>query len=726
MSEETCNKTMTIISQSEIEELDDFLKSLLNDIDKKVAILESQSPPRSNNPSLQDNIDNVRSSSKIPYHSFQDQTEPDVTNVVAYEQVEDADLPPAVSTLLDDISSINSGSCFSPVEPNLNSDSITVKDHLASQAMCGSIETISSIETINRPSLLDNSVNNLIENNMQPLKMLMNPYCKLSGRPFHLFSEAQLDLSTTGYMDLGTRSAAYYGEHPYSYSGITHAPCPFTDNVYLMHVLSYIKIVIPDLVFNSAMIHKYTDGNSIIPHHSDDEVCIESDSQIVTISLGETREMEFKNKSSGTTELVTLEHGEVFTMSKNSQQYFTHAIPATAMKKNARLSITLRQIKPIPTYTSEPITTNNHGTVNTQTSVVDTQQDNNGALFDPPSDTIFEPPDGYQDEQYSRYPFLESPQPSYPRPAQNHNVANSVTTNRHKSQYSWYREGWQPPPNRILPPRPPMNKPLPKIPPRRSSPERPPIQRNSANKSPHQRSFAARGPLIFPQDQMHPSRHTTQQLLPSRSNTHHSRNTEFMPFPRTNQDEVVFISSSMFSDLDSRKLSTDKIKSHVFFYRGADSNRMLQKLKGDPEVQGLNKSNVCKVFLLTGTNNVDSVCYQRQSIHESHTSISKVIDYVCSLFPSAAVNVLNILPRVQESRRNAIRQLNDHIKDFCQKSNNRLHYIDTYSTNLFTLPNGARKAELFKYTHRNDFDNVHLNNYGIIKLGRQLKYLAHL
>ena len=606
------------------------------------------------------------------------------------------------STLLDEISSINSECCFSPVEPDVSlvePDLLIVKSSLAKAPINGSIETISSINTIARPSLLDDlndSVGNMDEHNVQISEMSVIPYCKLNDRPFHLFSEIQLDLSTNGYLNLGSRSAAYYGQYPYTYSGITHASRPFTDNVYLMHVLSYIKIVMPDIVFNSAMIHRYNDGNSIIPHHSDNEACIENDSQIVTISLGETRDMEFKNKLSGTTKLVTLVHGEVFTMSKSSQHYYSHAIPATEVNKNTRLSITLRQIKPVPSHTNS-----HRDNDNILPSAINTCPGENT--------TLHQTPDGYQDEQYSRYPFLETQQPSHSNPVLNHAVTKPLTDTRQRSQFSWYREGWQPPPNRV-----PSPVPLPSIPhPQRHTPKRTVLER----------PLLPREQFIFPPEQLHSSRSTTQHP-PRKAKPH--RYSQFRPFPKENKDEVIFISSSMFADLDSQKLTTNKVKSHVFFYRGADSCRMLQKLKADPEFQGLNKCKVSKVFLLTGTNNVDSVGNQRQNIHDCYNNISEIIDYVCSFFPSAAVNVVNILPRVQENRRNVIRQLNDHIKDYCQRSNNKLNFIDTYSTNLFTLPNGARKSELFKYTFRNDIDNVHLNNYGIVKLGRQLKYLAHL
>ena len=253
----------------------------------------------------------------------------------------------------------------------------------------------------------------------------------------------------------------------------------------------------------------------------------------------------------------------------------------------------------------------------------------------------------------------------------------------------------QEPPIWPLPQEPLHHEPLPqRIPPKRFNPQ----------------------PVMFPPEQVHPTRIIS-----------HPQNSGFRPFQqRKLQDEVVFISSSMFAELDALKLSTNKVKSHVFSYPGADSQRMVQKLESDRKIKNIVKNAVSKVFLLTGTNNVDPICNQRQTLQNSCNSITKTIDYVQSLFPSAIVNVINILPRVHENRKIVITQLNSHIKKCCERKPHNLCYIDTYSIKLFTFPNGVRKTELFKYMSRNDFDNVHLNNYGVIKLGKHLKYLAHL
>ena len=141
------------------------------------------------------------------------------------------------------------------------------------------------------------------------------------------------------------RSAAYYGEHPYTYSGITHDPRSISDNAYLFSITSYIKVLLPNFKFNSAMVHRYIDSNSSMPYHSDDEPVISEVSLIVSISLGETRSKHFKNNQNGETTSINLEHGDVLTMTKSSQELFSHTIPEESCK-GMRISVTLCCINP--------------------------------------------------------------------------------------------------------------------------------------------------------------------------------------------------------------------------------------------------------------------------------------------------------------------------------------------------------------------------------------------
>ena len=71
-------------------------------------------------------------------------------------------------------------------------------------------------------------------------------------------------------------------------SWISHSACLYSDNIYLLHILSYVFIILPE-----------------------DEECIDSESDIVTISFGDTRTIQFKNKQTGLVEHFNMLHGNV-------------------------------------------------------------------------------------------------------------------------------------------------------------------------------------------------------------------------------------------------------------------------------------------------------------------------------------------------------------------------------------------------------------------------------
>ena len=537
----------------------------------------------------------------------------------------------------------------------------------------GSLETISTISTVCRPT---------INNNHQASA---NAFNKMENSPFHLFSLAKLDATTNNYKRLGSRLVAYYGDYTYSYGNTKHEPRRFDENSYLLHILSYIKIVLPEFKFNSAMVHKYTDGESTIPHHSDDEQCIEKDSNIVCISLGASRCLEFKNKNSGQITKVQLDHGDVISMTKPSQNLFTHAI-LSGQEKEPRISVTLRFLKPLHTGTENVETAQQTGPY---IAVNSSRQE--GMTMD---------------VNYNEYQ-VNTPTAPYAQPIPLTNGYQDLSTNvygnrPHESQFRWQREGWQP--SHINHSRPQQT---------RSS--------NSHEVQPPSTLNNQSARLKFPPASLHPSRRQ-----PNDSNS------VFKPFKQ--KQDAVYISSSMFADIDPLKLSSDEFNAHVFFYRGADSYQMMDKLRRDTRIQELaRKSTVSKVFLLTGSNNVDNVCFNRQSTRDAYSSLSQTISYVQSLFGSAILNVINILPRVTENRKRVtenrkrvIGLLNSHIRNLVGKDKSgRLNLVDTYRYKMFNFSDGTRKADLFRKTHINDKDNVHLNNLGVVKLGKHLKYLAH-
>ena len=119
-----------------------------------------------------------------------------------------------------------------------------------------------------------------------------------------------------------------------------------TSDSYLCLILDHLKSVLPDFEYNSVLLTKYINGSDSIGFHSDNEPEIITNSDIVTISLGQSRVAKFRGQSACSEypeQELTLNHGDVMVMSRTSQDFFQHSIIADS-SPNPRISITLRML----------------------------------------------------------------------------------------------------------------------------------------------------------------------------------------------------------------------------------------------------------------------------------------------------------------------------------------------------------------------------------------------
>ncbi|MEQ3718852.1 MAG: alpha-ketoglutarate-dependent dioxygenase AlkB [Glaciecola sp.] len=79
--------------------------------------------------------------------------------------------------------------------------------------------------------------------------------------------------------------------------------------------------------------------------HSDNEPELGLSPTIVSVSLGETRNFDFKHRVSGEKYRLPLSHGSVLVMSGSTQKYWLHGIAKTKKSQQARINLTFRQIK---------------------------------------------------------------------------------------------------------------------------------------------------------------------------------------------------------------------------------------------------------------------------------------------------------------------------------------------------------------------------------------------
>ena len=450
-------------------------------------------------------------------------------------------------------------------------------------------------------AILDSSISECIT---------LQPYSLIPGHPFSEFDVNTLDQEISYSHDVNNRKIKFYGAVPYEYSGVVHQPCNVPKDCYLLTIIDKIKVLFPHFNFNSVLINKYVDGNDFIPMHSDNEKCIKQSSDILTVSLGETRTINFQpiNRTHAAEVSESLQHGDVFIMSAYSQNLFKHGIPQNS-STSMRISLTFRDL-------THPQLNNSSQKLSNLISIGETLPDEN--LLNPLTDF------------------------------RSLSAADTEFQNMHE----------QP---------------------------------------------------------------TTVTETP------------------INKIDTIYISSSMFADLDHTKLSSSNHSAAVFFYRGATARGLLHKLQNDPYFNNIDANNIKQIFLLCGTNDIDNILnvqrsnhsnvnidlknYDEYKLEKTTHDIYNLVDFLHSRHIMAKINILNILPRASISRNTVINHLNHYLMNLCTQME-CLSLINTeFNVNLFSSYDGYRKNAYFKTLGS---DNVHLNKAGIVRLGKHLKYLSHL
>ena len=139
------------------------------------------------------------------------------------------------------------------------------------------------------------------------------------------------------------RLTAYYGEHPYKYSGIINPAAEMPP--ILKHLRDKVRALGYDC--NAVLCNYYRDGNDSIGWHSDDEKEMPKGHCISSLSLGETRTFKIKTKEKNAEYFsFPLKNNDLFVMGGRFQQHYLHHIPKEE-NKGERINLTFRIIQPI-------------------------------------------------------------------------------------------------------------------------------------------------------------------------------------------------------------------------------------------------------------------------------------------------------------------------------------------------------------------------------------------
>ena len=201
---------------------------------------------------------------------------------------------------------------------------------------------------------------------------------------------------------------------------------------------------------------------------------------------------------------------------------------------------------------------------------------------------------------------------------------------------------------------------------------------------------------------------------------------------------TLFISSSMFSHLDSKKLSSKSQDAYVFSYPGATAKNMHHRFRTDSRLKDINPQSVNKIFLLCGTNDVDNIInspkhLRKRIIYQSEqcnmetlantcNDIEGFVHYLNEWAGSAAIRILKVLPRESKARNNVINKINCYTSGLVDKFERVKPCEIVKDRFLFANEYGFRKSDFFM---NDGDDNVHLNTYGTARLANHLKFTAH-
>ncbi len=139
------------------------------------------------------------------------------------------------------------------------------------------------------------------------------------------------------------RLTTWYGDAPYTYSGIEH-PARTWDP--LVDGLRQKVESLTGQRFNTVLLNYYRDGRDSMSWHSDDEPELGLNPAIASLNLGATRRFRFRRKQDNTQTLaVALTDASLLLMAGPIQHHWQHALAKTKKILGPRVNLTFRQVR---------------------------------------------------------------------------------------------------------------------------------------------------------------------------------------------------------------------------------------------------------------------------------------------------------------------------------------------------------------------------------------------
>lgn len=129
---------------------------------------------------------------------------------------------------------------------------------------------------------------------------------------------------------------------PYTYSGLTLNPHPFTKELDTLHSKIFEQT---GYSFTHCLANLYRDGNDSMGWHTDNEKKLGNDPIIASLSLGGVRNFQLKHNNNKELKYsLPLDHGCLLIMKGKTQEFWKHQLPKTKMPVSPRINLTFRTI----------------------------------------------------------------------------------------------------------------------------------------------------------------------------------------------------------------------------------------------------------------------------------------------------------------------------------------------------------------------------------------------
>ena len=139
------------------------------------------------------------------------------------------------------------------------------------------------------------------------------------------------------------RLTSWYGDNdkPYSFSGITLAPNPWSED--LIEIKNRIEPK-ANAIFNSVLLNRYRSGSDSISWHTDAEKELGNNPIIASVNFGQARKFQLRHIESKELLEIELTHGSLLIMQGELQHFWQHQIPKTTKPVSERINLTFRVI----------------------------------------------------------------------------------------------------------------------------------------------------------------------------------------------------------------------------------------------------------------------------------------------------------------------------------------------------------------------------------------------